>query len=369
MNKKILAVAVSMAMFAGASAAMAGEAEVYGKVHVSLDSMDNGAKDDATGYTLQDLIDGNTTGTGTTAQSGTYLSSNSSRLGIKGSEDLGNGMKAIFQYEWGFDVATKKALSADRNSYVGLKGGFGTVLAGRHDMPFKTAVRKFDLFGDTIGDTRALFRAKELGDDYAMRRNNVVMYKGKGGPVAFDVAYGFENGDEGNTDMGARVTFKQGPMTVMGAYETHGLGKDSSGDAIDDSSAWILAGSYGIGTTTLAAGYTSLSTIGGNKDLDATGYTLAVAHGMGSNTFKLQYSAVDPDAKDVKKLGATLLAVGVDHKLSKMTKVYAVYASIANDKNGFWGFNDTGHAKTADQTKAALGDDPSGFSVGIIHKF
>lgn len=345
MNKKILAVAVSAAMFAGASVAMAGEAAIYGKAHISIDNMDNGADSPAD-------------------ESGTYMSSNSSRIGLKGKEDLGNGMSAIFKAEMTADLVDGGSIALNRNSYVGLSGGFGTVKAGRHDMPFKTAGRKFDLFGDTIGDNRALLRAKSGGDDWADRRNNVLMYSNKAGAVAFDVAYGFEDGTEDGTDMGARVTFKQGPMTVMGAYETHGTGNLTAGT--DDSSAWILAGSYGMGATTLAAGYASISSIGGG-DTDATGYTLAAAHKVGGNTFKLQYTTVDPDVSGVNDTASALLALGVDHSLSKMTSVYFVYAQIDNEDNASSAFANTGHATTV--AAGAAGDDPSGYSVGIIHKF
>jgi predicted porin len=353
MNKKILAVAVSAALMAGASAAMAGEAEFYGKVHVSVDSMDNGAdspNDD----------------------SGLFMSSNSSRLGVKGKEDLGNGMSAFFKAEMSTDYVDNGSISLNRNSYIGLKGGFGTVKFGRHDMPFKTAVRKFDLFGDTIGDNRALTRAKLGSDDWADRRNNLIMYSNKAGAVAFDIAYGLEDGTEDATDMGARVTFKQGPLTVMGAYEVHGSG--NFGTNTDDSTGSIIAASYSMGAMTVAGGYFSLSTIDGGKngslgaDVDATGYTLAGAYGVGGNTFKLQYTMAEPDFTGAKDVASTLLALGVDHKLSKMTSVYFVYASIANDDNASACFCSTGHASTV-TASPVNGDDPSGFSVGMVHKF
>jgi predicted porin len=345
MNKKILAVAVSAALMAGASAAMA-DFKVYGKAHVSIDSMDNGADSP-------------------NDESGVYVSSNSSRLGVKGKEDLGNGMSAIMKMEMQTFMADTDNVKSNRNAYLGLQGGFGTVLVGRHDMPFKTAGRKFDLFGDTIGDTRAILRGQELGDDFADRRADVLMYKGKAGAVGFDVAYGVEDGKEDATDMGARVTFKQGPLTVMGAYESHGSG--NFGANADDSTGMFLGGKYGMGATTLAAGYASMSSVGGDSDVDASGYTLAVAHAVGGNTFKLQYTAGEADCSGCDKTGSTLLALGVDHKLSKMTKVYAVYASIANEDNAGANFGGTGHDSTV--ATGAAGDDPSGISIGMIHKF
>jgi predicted porin len=381
MNKKILAVAVSAAMFAAASVAVAGEAEVYGLIHMSLDSM-SGAGDCAGGAAAGSGVCG---ATATKAVSATdddslFVSSNSSRLGVKGAEDLGNGMKAIFQYEMSVPVSNGTALSMDRNSFAGLSGGFGKVIVGRHDMPFKTAVRKFDLFGDTIGDNRALTRLKMGGDDWAMRRSDLIMYSNKVGAVAFDIAYAVEDGTEDASDMGARVTFANGPLTVMGAYETHGTGNltglDLSGDGDtadagesgDDSTGWILAASYGLGDITLAAGYVSVGSIAG-ADLDVTGWTAAAAYKAGSSTFKVQHTAAE--VSDNGGEGA-VTALGVDYALSKATKLYAVYATGDNG-DGLVASLAAGGAHDSTITRAdnkdGTNEDPTGISVGLIHKF
>jgi len=80
------------------------------------------------------------------------------RFGLKGSEDLGNGLKAIYQIELGFNFGDDNIPGGSnggisvRNSFVGLAGGFGTALVGRHDTPMKISTGKLDLFSDTIGD-------------------------------------------------------------------------------------------------------------------------------------------------------------------------------------------------------------------------
>jgi predicted porin len=171
MNKKLLAIAVGAAMVAGATAATAGdEPTFYAKIHMSIDSMDNG-------------------GTGDAAD-GIFVSSNSSRFGFKGAADLDGGLKAVYKYEISTDYTG--GLAGNRNAYLGLKGGFGQIIAGRHDMPFKTVGRKFDLFGDTIGDNRAVTRlgskldfggGLKSGDDWADRKSDVIMYTNKIGAV------------------------------------------------------------------------------------------------------------------------------------------------------------------------------------------
>jgi len=350
MNKKLLAIAVGAAMFAVSTAATAGdEPTFYGKLHVSIDNMDNG-------------------GTGDAAD-GLFVSSNSSRLGIKGAVDLDGGLKAVYKYEMSTNYSSngkassdKEGLKGDRNAYVGLKGGFGQFVVGRHDMPMKTVGRKADLFGDTIGDTRSVARGKVGGDDYADRRNDVMMYTNKFGAVGVKAMYAPEETGKDNTDMGLGIDFMAGPVKVMFAHETHGKGnltgtKDSTGD--------IITGMYKMGDMAFLAGYGQVSDLDGDSG-DAgqvTAYTLGGKMKSGMNTFKLQYTMAETD---VSKTASTLIAVGVDHALSKKTSVYAVYAGITNDDNAGAGFTNTGH----DGTVAAVsGKDSTGLSLGMIHKF
>ncbi|MCK7575814.1 MAG: porin [Chromatiales bacterium] len=89
--------------------------------------------------------------------------SRSNRIGIKGSEDLGNGMKAIYQVEFGVQddrrghaatwspVATLTPLPCVTASSA-LTGDWGTFVVGRNDTPFKTSTGKLDLFADTMAD-------------------------------------------------------------------------------------------------------------------------------------------------------------------------------------------------------------------------
>lgn len=345
MNKKLLAIAVGAAMVATATVATAGEPTFYGKIHMSVDVLDN--NDPAAGADAD----------------GMYISSNSSRLGIKGAVDLDGGLKAVYKYEMSTDY-DQNALAGSRNAYLGLKGGFGQVVVGRHDMPFKTVGRKHDLFGDTIGDHRAVTRGKIGGDDWADRLDSVLMYTNKFGAVGLKVMYGVEddNGDD-TEDLGIGINFKQGPLKVMFANETHGNG---GGAGVKDSTGNILAGTYKINNITIAAGYGAISDIGGTSGVDGTAMTLGAAMKNGMNTFKLQYTAMEVDAAGTKD-ESTMTAVGVDRKLSKKTSVYAVYAMIANDDGNSFGVNSGGgHGSTLD---GVAGEDSGGFSVGMIHKF
>lgn len=357
MNKKLLAIAVGSAMVAAATAATAGdEPTIYAKIHVSIDSMDNGGSTPSAD-----------------SDDGIFVSSNSSRLGIKGAVDLDGGLKAVYKYEMSTNYSTagkasedKQSLNGNRNAYLGLKGGFGQIVAGRHDMPFKTVGRKADLFGDTIGDHRSVTRGKVGGDDYADRRNNVLVYTNKFGAVGFKLAYAPEEAGKDTSDMGLGLTFKQGPLKVMFAHETHGSGNLTG---TEDSTGDMLTGAYKMGSATVLAGYGQISDLGGNSGDagQATMWTVGGKMKSGMNTFKLQYTTAETDVTDSD---SAILALGVDHKLGKKTSVYAVYAAISNGDAGGAAFTNTGHDSTVGaSTGGATVEDSSGFSLGMIHKF
>jgi len=114
MKKHIIAAAVAAAV---AVPAMAQNVEVYGVMDYSLAS------------TTEEISGGATTKTTTTGANGNLAGS---RFGVRGSEDLGGGLKAVFQIEWGIDVAARNAAVGDnnRNTFVGVEGGFGRIQAG-----------------------------------------------------------------------------------------------------------------------------------------------------------------------------------------------------------------------------------------------
>jgi predicted porin len=348
MNKKLLAVAVGAAMIAGATAATAGEAALYGKIHLSIDSLDNGAS--TAGIVTGDQDD-----------SGIFVSSNSSRLGIKGSEDLGNGLSAIYKYEMSTDYSTSDDVNGNRNAYLGLKGGFGTVLAGRHDTPFKTVGRKNDLFGDTIADARNL--TNDGGND--ARADNVLVYMNTFGAVDFALAY---VPDDGFKDAGGNsfsLGFKQGPLSLAAAMQT--MNKTAPGDK--DASATRITAGYSMGDIAISALYQQETDMGGTADADGDTMGLGVAFKSGANKFKLQYTNRSNDvASGAPKDDGTMIALGVDHKMSKMTSVYAVYATMDNDKGAAFGLGGSGHDKGSLPAKVA-GEDWTGLSVGMVHKF
>ena len=133
MNKKLLvtAVAAGLAMPAVAMA----DVTISGKIDVSYNNVDG----DGTGF------------------SNDNITSNSSRLIVKGSEKLGNGLTANFYIDSTVGAAGAAGVFTNRNTWAGLKGDWGEVRFGKHDTPFKSLGRAFDFYeSEHFGENRVL---------------------------------------------------------------------------------------------------------------------------------------------------------------------------------------------------------------------
>ncbi len=339
MNKNILAIAIAAAVAAPSAFAAA---TVYGLAHMSVNKADDGAAD----YTS--------------------IASNSSRVGIKGDEDLGAGLKAIYQFETavGFDgESTTGGFMGQRNTFAGIGGGFGTVLMGMHDTPYKLVGRKFDYFGDQIGDTRTFTNASKLWD---LRPANVLAYASPSfGGVSILAAYVVDESKDATDKKDAAsisATYTAGKLDVALGYENHGKG--FTGVAMD---AYRLGAGYDFGAFSVKAMYESQDAkVGtGTKALDIYGIGAGMKVGA-AGTVKAQYY-VASEVNNAKN-AANLIAVGYDHAMSKNTTVYAAYSMTSNDSGAAFGVGTTGGFGEGVAT-AAAGKDPSAFSVGLKHKF
>jgi predicted porin len=351
MKKSLIALAVA-GTFAAPAFAATENVDVYGKLHLSVNLPS----------------DQTTTGNGS---NDLQLSSNASRFGIKGAEDLGGGLSAIWQFEQTLVMEesgdASKGELANRNSFIGLKGGFGTVLAGRHDTPLKSVGRAVDLFGDTMADSRNV-----MGGGSDTRVDNVIVYLtpemgGFGVAAAYftdDASAASNNGDA--ADDGAfnlNATYKNGPIYVGVGYgdgdhhENAGLG-----------SHMRVAGGVTFGPAKIVAQYDSLeddNALTGQAG-DFAAFMVGGAFTMGNIVLKANYMEGEYDG-DLGTAGydATQFTVGADYKLSKRTTAYALYA--AGEEGVVMGEG----AGTSDKLNSCgtCGTDISVLSVGMIHTF
>lgn len=346
MNKKILVAAIGAALSVGVAAAQAAEVKISGYGNVSLD-----------------MIKGKNAA-GTNNDSNLGVSSNSSNVVVSATEDLGGGLTGVFSLQEYFRLdntgnsSTDKEASRTRNSggnsYVGIAGSFGTVLAGAHDTPAKLVGRSVDLFGNQIGDSRNLGVANT-------RAQNVVAYLSPSfSGFSFALAHvtnldnAVEN-DVSTTANAAMAQYQGGPVSV-------GLGWDKAdiANTSNDLTWTVLAGSFGPFAGAKINALWQTFKLGSAK-VDTKG--IGVSYKFGDNTVKAQYYMTDPDGADNN---GKLMAIGFDHAFSKAFTGYVAYATTSNDSLAAFSMSGGGHG---DDAGTVAGKNPNGFSVGTVFKF
>ncbi len=414
MQKKLIVLAVAAALTAP-TLALADNANVtvYGRAHVSLDSNAGNA------------------GTATTGtKDGLNLTSNSSRIGFKGTEDLGGGLNALYQYET--EVLAQggnSLLSAQRDSYVGLKGDFGTVVAGRLPLANMYA-NDANFFGDKVGDAGNM-TAGGFGGNGAIavpsRVGRALAYVSPAfSGLTFTAGFVPNSAQSLSGAIPAGTTTAPGTTTATGATVQSAPNKDSSFAlrAVYDQDGIFGAFNYlnlgasgviltngtvpanGVGAAASGAKVTVTSFAGGynfgvaqvraqyvltDANAAAAGNVLPGRTGMKQGVFTLggQYNLTETSAlkaqftqagdmsvsgATVANTGASMMGIDYDYSLSKRTTVYAAYAQVTNkaDALNASNFSATGFAHGgvgAPGSAVNAAKSPSALSVGVIHNF
>ncbi len=288
MNKILLALSFATLPMAGFA-----DVTVYGKANVSFQSTDE------KGDSVSELV------------------SNASRIGVKGSEQLTDGLKAIykFEYEVHLDDGDKDGRTfTQRNIYVGLQGSAGTVIAGKFDTPLKVAQKKIDLFNDLEGDIKSIITKNDN------RESNSVMYTTPKsmGPFKASVAYIASEDDDRDDGTSLSLAYDQNGIYLAVAYD-----QDVEKESAD---VFRVVGQFTIGPVQLGALYEDQDA-GDSSLLDDDGWVVSVKYKMTDKiALKAQYGE-----SDMVKVGAETASLGLDYKLSKKTKLFAFYTSEEAD--------------------------------------
>ena len=357
MNKKLIAAAVAAAVSA-APAAFA-ESTVYGKLHSSVDAID---------YE-------------TSNQDNYEVQSRSSRLGFKGSEDLGNGLKAIYQIELSVNAGggcdgqgCNDSFLGDstRNTFVGLAGNWGTFLVGRHDTPAKMAfyasgnerlgdsVIDLNLGNNLTGDPNP---NQPIGVFHEYRADNIITYispsfsgfsvVGAVIPGEDDDVSGSRDGIADDWSVGGMYT-GNGLKASMG-YASYDVDAPPPSANLDDYEVLQLGASYTMNNYSVGAEYEDTKNLGGVKDTDYEAWAVTGKATFGNNAVSVVYTGAEVDASGkVDDLDREGWGLAAEHNFSKRTKVYAAYASGEVDY---------------DSASPNSDEDNDVFSLGMIHNF
>ncbi|NDP49311.1 MAG: porin [Sulfuriferula multivorans] len=356
--KKILAIAIATAFAAPAFAATS-NVDIYGNLHMSVDYLDNGN------------------------DSGTNVSSNASSIGFKGSEDLGGGLNAIWQVESqinGDAGSTGGAFNSQRDTFVGLSGGFGTMRLGYFDTPTKQLSRKLDLFNNKIGDSRNVLRSNATtgtgGNAWEERFNNGVRYDTPSfGGFTANVHYSTNFDSTGatatnnNDAYSVGANYANGPLFVGATYQRNNLATPAVppvGFTGDETNMRLGAG-FNMGDLKLVALYSKSEDQRGTNGADRDVWGVGAGYKLGNGEIKAQYYKASDEDGSVASTGAKMYAVGYDYNLSKRTQAYVAYSKTKNDSGAQ--FSAMGGGGHGDNLVSLAGQDPSAISLGMIHKF
>ena len=309
-------VSLAVAAILAAPAVSFADTTVYGNVHLSVNDVDSNAN-------------------------GLDMQSNTSAIGVKGSEDFGHGMKTFYKVEFQFDAAeggaTGDALT-QRDVYVGMKGDFGAIKLGTFSSNYKQNGGKVDSLYRTRLEGRGFMHTQSNlhggRSDVRGRMTNALSYTSpKTGGIQFVANTTFNNNADETIGFGVRWADK----AVKVYADTITVASGASTET-----ATKVGGSYTAGALRVAGQFESAE--------DVTGYNYIHANASFKvskmNSIELtigQATHITSSAADTSSV-----AVAYNHKMSKLTNAYI-------------GFGD----KSSDTT--ALDD--SIFTVGIKKKF
>lgn len=363
MQKKLIALAVAAALTSPALALA--DVTFYGKAFLNVESVNN------------DMI----VAPSTSKNSAMRINSNASRLGVKGSEDLGDGLKGIFQYEVQMDAngnAGNGLGNGTRNSGVGLEGGFGKVVMGIWDTPFKVVHNKVELFDNTTSFSSLNLIGRSNGGanangtvNFNTRQKNMIQYWSPN-------FSGFQAAVMYSPDSAPTTTTNKQIMSLSGSYEQDAiyaaLGYETRADATtagQTDSATRLTAKYNFGPAWVGATVESI----GIKTAAATSYNqsnmeIVGQYNLENNFVALSYAKAGKAA--VANTGATQVSLKLGHNFSKKVEGFLAYTNLKNDAvaaagtGGAYGLNSSAIFGTAAQQIAST---QSAFGAGLIVSF
>ena len=322
-----------------------------------------------------------------------------SRIGFRGVEDLGNGLKAQFTLEYGLNNDTSDGIGAARTQSLGLSGAFGTVTAGFQNSPGMNAAGKYDAFGasrfsplrnlhdgtTTAGATGHSATGQGVFNTFSMhsgaRVQNAVSYVSPNlGGVTLTGAYasGAFTSDNANTDTNdqervyaLQAEYAVGPIGLTAVYHNAAnIGNPLNTAADPSSKEWLLGATYDFGMAKLFATYQRAkwddgTTAATAKETDKLWMLGASVKVGAAGSVQVAYGS-SKDGSALASDDAKAWGVQYQHMMSKRTTAYAGFTRVSNQSASALG-NVIGVSQTTPATGA--GDNASIYGVGLRHAF
>jgi len=301
MKKSLIAIA---ALAAASGAFAQSSVTLYGRADLGIGSIKEA------GETTTKMLDSNLT---------------TSRWGIRGSEDLGGGLKANFQFEQGLrlsdgSIAKSGGTEFGRAALLGLSGDFGSLTMGRFSTVYDdvrgVANSNVVFDSNSFTPTGAAFKS---GGDYSSRFGNQIRYEtpSLGGFYA-GVAYAFESGadkDDGMT--GLKLGYKTKELNVaLGLQNEKGSDNDFLG----------LSASYNFGVAAVSGGFNTRK--GNDANGDDTEFVAGVNVPMGSFDFSAGFASSKTETGGSTSAKASGFGLGATYKMSKRSRAYVGMSEV-----------------------------------------
>ena len=289
----------------------------------------------------------------------------SSLLGVRGTEDLGGGLKAIFQLETGFAPDAGSGTFANRNSGVGLAHpSFGTVIMGRWDMPMKTAqAAPLDPYTDlALADITGT--ALNQGN-FANREQNTLQYWS---PTlsGFEVRLAYAANEAKAADRnpykyGASVVWSNRDVYLTYAYEKHNDSRDGTVTPGIEEEGHGLGGYVRVLGAKLMAQYGEYSR---TNTVKQKGYALGMDWVLAEkhHILAIYQNSKDGGVTTAAQPRCDMTGIGYRYDFSRRTFVTAYYTRVSNEVGNLCNFG-------AGTLSITAGQDPQGISAGIRHVF
>lgn len=302
-----------------------------------------------------------------------------SRWGVRGAEDLGGGLKAVFLLESGFDLDTGNSAQGGRlfgrNAYVGVESPYGALLLGRQ----QTALRDFNNLYDPAA-TADRYGILGIAPEFGARADNAVKYVGTFGGLTASAFYSFQaNGSEvaGSNvfgrEYGAFVSYASGPFAVGLAYDDAHVGTPANQAPV--LRRYAVAGTYAVGPAKAFAGYRLAKAFDGAMlpgaqaaNAGSNLYWLGLAYKL-TPAFSLTGAAYYSDFRHTGSDPWQFVVTG-DYTFTKRTDLYASVAYALNKENSYLGVNGYNSGIGANAIiNVQPGSNQLGAVVGIRHRF
>jgi predicted porin len=274
-----------------------------------------------------------------------------SRLGFRGTEDLGGGLSAKFALETGIAMDTggfnQGNLAFGRQAWVGLSGNFGTFSMGRQYTPHYLALLDIDPFKAGLSGNAQNLIVSPTRMSNSLRYSSP-SWSGFNGELAYGLGEVTGN-NSANRQYGASIGYANGPVIVKLAHHSidDALGNERSYDT-------ILGGSWNFGVATLNLGANRFRGFAG---VDTRDYLIGGSAAFGPSTVLLSF--IRKDDRTALNRDAHQWALGYTYAISKRTNFYTSFGRISNDNGAGYTVNTAIETGTGDEA----------FNFGIRHAF